>query len=205
MSSATVTPPPVRASAVALVPHKWALAEYRRLAESGLFDDRKTMLVRGELFVMPLPDPPHDEALGLIDDWLRAAIGPNFHVRAQMAFDASGDSDPGPDIAVVAGTRREMTGCRPTTAALVVEVASSSLALDTTAKAELYATAGVPDYWVLDLNARVLHIFRDPQANAALGVTTYRAHTIRTETESAAPLVVPDASVQVGALLPAPA
>jgi Uma2 family endonuclease len=202
MSSATTTPPAVRsASPVALVPHKWTLAECRRLGESGLFDNKKTMLVRGELFVTPLPDPPHDEALGLVDDWLRAVVGQNFHVRAQMAFEA-GDSDPGPDIAVVAGTRRDMTGRRPTTAALVVEVASTSLSMDTTTKAELYATAGVPDYWVLDLNARVLHVFRDPQANIALGVTTYRSRTTHSETESATPLVAPNASVRVSALRP---
>ncbi|QJW96637.1 hypothetical protein FTUN_4194 [Frigoriglobus tundricola] len=45
--------------------------------------------------------------------------------------------------------------------------------MNTTIKAELYATAGVPDYWVLGLNGHALHAFRNPQHMATLGTTAY--------------------------------
>ena len=69
-----------------------------------------------------------------------------YHVRNQMAFDVGTRNDPGPDLAVVAGSRSELATKQTTSAMLVVEVAESSLTLDTTTKAEFYATAGVPDY-----------------------------------------------------------
>ena len=58
---------------------------------------------------------------------------------------------------------------------LIVEVADTTLAYDLTTKAELYATAGIADYWVLDVENRQLHVFRDPQPTAALAYP-YRSH-----------------------------
>ena len=59
---------------------------------------------------------------------------------------------------------------------------------DLTTKAELYATAGVPEYWVLDVNARELHVFRDPQPlPATLGATVYQTHTTHPATDSVSP------------------
>jgi Uma2 family endonuclease len=48
----------------------------------------------------------------------------------------------------------------PLAVLLAVEVAHTSLQYDLTTKAELYAAAGIPEYWVLDLEGRVLHVFR---------------------------------------------
>ncbi|WP_439630152.1 Uma2 family endonuclease [Gemmata sp.] len=183
--------------------HRWTIAEYRTLGETGLFRGVKTMLIRGEVFTMTMPAPPHDVAPGLLDDWLRAAFAPGFHVRNQMGFDIGTDSDPGPDLAVVTGTRRDYAGRTPTRAVLVAEVADSSLSFDLTTKAELYATAGVPEYWVLDLNGRQLHVFRDPHPlPAPLGATAYRSHAVLTDADAVTPHSAPAASVRVADLLP---
>jgi Uma2 family endonuclease len=72
-------------------------------------------------------------------------------------------TDPIPDLAVVPGRPRDQI-VHPTTAALVVEVADSSLRFDTTEKLGLYAAAGIPEYWVIDINGRQLLIFRGPRA-----------------------------------------
>jgi len=182
-------------------PHRWTVAQYRDLAKTGQFRDQKTMLIDGEVFVTAMPNPPHDLALGLTDDWLRTAFAAGFHVRNQMGFDVGTDNDPGPDLAVVRGTRVDLAGRTPTEAVLVVEVADSSLFFDVTTKAELYATAGVPEYWVIDLEHRELIVFRDPRRLAVNG-HAYQTKFTRTATESVTPLAAAGASVVVRELLP---
>ena len=83
----------------------------------------------------------------------------------------------------------------------MVEVADSTLARDTTVKAEMYATAGIADYWVLDLAHRELLVFRDP-ATLPDGGAAYRTHFTLDATESVSPLAMPGATVRVLDLLP---
>lgn len=198
-----VTPPPAGLPAAGPQPHRWTLTEYRRLGETGLFTDKRSMLLHGVLYVMAHPKPPHNLSLGLTDDWLRTVFTADFHVRNQTALDVGPDSDPGPDLAVVPGSRRDYPDRQATAAVLVVEVADSSLFLDTTTKAELYATAGVPDYWVIDLENRKLLVFRDPAPlPEGLGATAYRARTEHGPDEVVSPLAAPTSVVKVADLLP---
>jgi Uma2 family endonuclease len=184
------------------MPHRFTLSEYRKLGESGLFHDRKTMLIHGELFTMTMPGPLHDISLNLAQEILRAICPAGHHVRNQQGFDIGTDNDPGPDLAIVAGSIRDTTAT-PTRAILIVEVADTSLTMDTTTKAELYATAGVPEYWVIDLEHRQLILFRDPQAlPKGLGATAYKTHLTFGPTDRIAPLFAPNASVLVSDLLP---
>jgi Uma2 family endonuclease len=82
-------------------------------------------------------------------------------------------------------------------------VADASLAYDTGAKCAEYATAGIADYWVLDVTNRQLHVFRDPvPLPAGLGTTAYRSHATLSPADSVAPLAAPAASVLVSDLLP---
>lgn len=161
------------------------------------------MLINGEILTMPMPEPPHDLALGLIDDWFRSVFVNGYHVRVQMGFDVGTQNDPGPDLAVIAGVRRDLVGRTPTTAIMIVEIADSSLSFDTTTKAELYATASVPEYWVLDLEHRTLIVFRDPQPlPKGLGATAYRTHQTLSATDRVSPLAAPNSSAAVADFLP---
>ncbi len=196
---APAVPPPAPA---ALAPHRWTLDEYRELDKLDAFRDVKTMLLDGEIYDTPPPGPNHDLCLGLTQDWLQVAI-PGHHVRVQMAFSVGTQTDPSPDLVVVTGTRRDWTGKTPATAGLVVEIADSSLAADTTRKAEQYATVGVPEYWVIDLVNRRLLIFREPvPLPEGLGATAYRSHVTLNPDDTAAPLLAPTAAVRVADLLP---
>src|SRR5579872_2344703 len=111
-------------------------------------------------------------------------------------------SEPQPDLAVIPGLRRHYTS-HPTVAALIVEVADSTLYYVTTTKAELYATAGVQDYWVLDLEGKQLLVFREPvELPSGLGATAYRVHKVLGPTQTIAPLAAPNNSILVSDLLP---
>ena len=148
-------------------------------------------------------DPPHAIALGLVQYALQAAFGVGWWVRGQSPLHVDEFNDPLPDFAVVPGVPRDYHGRHPTTAHLVVEVADTSLMEDTTEKAERYATAGVPDYWVLDVVNRVLIVFRDPvPLPAGLGATAYRTRLTLAPAAHVTPLAVPAASLLVGDFLP---
>jgi Uma2 family endonuclease len=106
-------------------------------------------------------------------------------------------------VAVVRGDLRAYTAAHPADPVLVVEIALSSLALDREHKASLYARAGRPEYWILNLMERVLEVYRDPvpSQNASYG-WDYRARETFGAGDSVRPLAAPTARVVVGDLLP---
>jgi Uma2 family endonuclease len=106
-------------------------------------------------------------------------------------------------VAVVRGDLRAYTAAHPADSVLVVEIALSSLALDREHKASLYARAGRPEYWILNLMERVLEVYRDPvpSQNASYG-WDYRARETFGAGDSVRPLAAPTARVVVGDLLP---
>jgi Uma2 family endonuclease len=216
MTPTTITPPPTAAPATPTangsvppspaggwVPFRWTIPEYRRLGSLGLFDDVKVMLIDGEIFTMVMPNPPHDAALNLTFQYLLAACPAGHHVRNQQGLDIGTRTDPGPDLAIVAGSIRDYATRTPTAALMVVEVADTTLSKDTTAKAEWYATAGVPEYWVVDVENRRLLVYRDPESlPKGLGATAYRTHAAHGPDETVAPLAAPNAKVKIADLLP---
>lgn len=189
------TPPPTNAGPKRW---KWTREQYYKLGELGLFDDKRVELIRGEIFEMsPI----------LMADALALLFAVGFYMNVQQPFAVRGavpGSEPQPDVAVIPGSRRAATA-HPTQAALLVEVADTILYYDTTTKAELYATAGVLDYWVLDLTNRLLHVFRDPQSlplPIELSTTAYRTHDTLGPNDTIAPLAVPSSAIRVADLLP---
>ena len=186
-------------------PYRWTIKGYRELGKTGLFHDMKTMLIHGEVYAMVMPNPPHDTALNLAHEFLRGICPAGHHVRNQQGLDIGIDNDPGPDLAIVPGSIRDYATRTPTgnLAVLVVEVSDTTLFIDTTTKAELYATAGVPDHWVIDVENHRLLVFRDPvPLPAGLSATTYRTQLIFGPTDTIAPLTAPTATVRVADLLP---
>jgi Uma2 family endonuclease len=187
------------------MPHRWTVTEFNRMGDMGWFEGKRAFLLDGVIMEQGPMDPPHANALGLVLFALQTAFGAGWWVRGQSPLHVDTNNDPLPDFAVVRGGPRDYAGFHPTTAALVVEVSDSTLQIDLTEKAERYATASIADDWVLDLNARVLHIFRDPQPLPLppdIGATAYRTHLTLGPTDRASPLAAPQASILVSDLLP---
>ena len=206
MSALTLPAPPPPAPAptpsAAPQPFRWTRDEYYRLAEQGYFRGKRVMLIRGEILDMPAMNRDHANGLMYALQVLQAAFGPNFAVRPQLPLNLGTDSDPEPDVAVAAGPVRSH-GDHPTSAVLIVEVSDTTLPFDLTTKAELYATAGIADYWVVDVAGRRLLVLRDPAPlPAGLGATAYRTCRTLGPTDTVAPLAAPDRPVAVADLLP---
>jgi Uma2 family endonuclease len=178
---------------------RWTREQYQRLGELGFFRNRRVQLLRGEIIEMSPQGWQHFTAISVAASILEAAFGPGFFVRQQGPL-ALGGEQPEPDIAVVPGSPRDYTA-HPTTALLVVEVSDTTLTLDITRKAELYATANIADYWVLDVDGRRLLVFRDP-APVPEGGAAYRTQLTLGPADSVAPLAAPACPVRVADLLP---
>lgn len=182
-------------------PFLWTVADFHRVGETGVFDNRRPVLINGHLQEQGIMNPPHAIAVELATSAIPTAFGTGWRVRVQLPLVFGLDTDPMPDLAMIAGSPRDAGPTHPTTAALVVEVSDTTLAFDLTVKAELYATAGIAEYWVLDLTARRLFVFRDPGPLAAGGIA-YRTHQTLAPGESIAPVAAPNNPIAVADLLP---
>jgi Uma2 family endonuclease len=145
-------------------PRRWTRAEYERMIEHGLLhEDERVELIDGEILTMaPTQYSPHAALVTHVHEVLRTAFGPGFHVRVRMPFALDPMSEPAPDLAVVAGAPLDYYEGHPERTALIVEVADTTLSFDRRRKGSLYARAGVPEYWIVDVNRRALEVYRDP-------------------------------------------
>jgi len=155
-------------------PHRFSVAELEQLVDAGGFAaDARVELLDGELIDVPPPNPPHAGTVALIQESLAAALGQRAHVRSQSPLLAGDYSQPEPDVAVVRrdpeGYRRRHPGPADTYAA--IEISWSSLAVDRGAKLRVYARAGIPEYWIVDLRAETVDVYRDPH-DLGYGVRT---------------------------------
>src|SRR4051812_27468710 len=130
-----------------------------RIADAGIFrDEARLELLLGVFVDKPLKSAEHESVKRRLIRWLWS-VGPDALRFEGPLIAPDGISMPEPDLAVVEpGDDRP----HPTTALLVIEVAKTSIKLDTTIKPPLYAAAGVPDYWVVDVVKQRVIVFRDP-------------------------------------------
>jgi Uma2 family endonuclease len=201
--STPTTPPPANPKADWPRSLKWTRDDLDQMGGLPSIRDRKVMLIDGEILEKAPPGSLATISQLLIENWLRMIFPPDqFCVRGQLGMFFGINTDPVPDIAVVQGTPRTYTR-HPRTALLVIEVADSSLAYDIGDKASLYAAAGIADYWVIDVNDRRIHVFRNPQPDPAqhYGYGYAQVHVLGPK-ESISPLASPGNSVAIIDLLP---
>ena len=186
-----------------LAVRRWTRLEYERLVDLGAFDRESLELVGGQLIVAEPQGSYHVTAVGMIASRLQDVLPPGWIVRVQAPLALDAESEPEPDIAVVRGTWADYRDAHPATAALVVEVADSSLVFDRVDKASLYARARLADYWIVNLADRMVEIYRDPAPDpAARHGWSYRSRLTLPPSDRATPLAMPSVTVLVGELLP---
>lgn len=139
--------------------------DYYRMGEAGVFHpERRYELLDGDIILMQPIGESHADS----HDWLNEALITRLHgqyrLRTQNPVRLDNYSEPQPDFAVLKlrkdGYRTAHPG--PGDTLLVIELAASSLAYDIGKKQRAYAKAGIPEYWVVDLAGKQLHVFRKP-------------------------------------------
>lgn len=161
------------------------IAEYDRLIKKGFFDqfrDRRIELIRGELRQMSPPGPVHEEAIDVLTRWSTSNTDPAvIRVRVQNSIGLPElESAPQPDISWVREQSYRKGRPKGEDVFLLIEVSDSSLNYDRGTKAKLYATAGIKDYWVVNLRDSCNEVFRDPEEGEYQSHEVYeRGHTVR--------------------------
>ena len=148
-----------------LTVRRWSRVEYGRLVDLGVFDGEMLELLGGQLVVAEPQGDRHATAIGVVGAVLNAALPSGWIVRMQAPIALDEESQPEPDIAIVAGRHTDYRTSHPTRAALVVEIADISLGFDRGVKAGLYARGGVRDYWIVNLVDRTVEVHREPAPN----------------------------------------
>ncbi len=178
---------------------RWTKREYNDLVDRGVLKGR-IFLYRGELIEMPAMGALHCFGVSNVDEWLHDTFRPEYRVRIQLPFECPDESEPEPDAAVV--TREQMARLpHPNQALLVIEISDSSVEEDREMAFD-YASAQVPDYWLLNMRDRQIEVYRDPisDPSAPLGYR-YAFHRVFLEADVVSPLARPDISVAVATLL----
>jgi Uma2 family endonuclease len=142
----------------------FTLAEYHRMAETGILSpDERVELFRGSVREMSPKNRLHVIAVGRAQKALAHALEGRASVyqEAPLALREL-RSEPEPDLLVCSNPDLDAYGTDATIPLLVVEVADSSLRYDVEHKTRLYAEAGIPEYWVVNLVDNVLVVFREP-------------------------------------------
>lgn len=183
--------------------HRFTVEEYEQLGKSGvLTEDDSVELLEGLIVKKMTKNPLHDATIDLLNSLLSRQLPAGWFVRIQNVL-RTADSEPEPDVVIAVGSPGEFRDRHPTgrDVALVVEVAESSLDQDWR-KCRIYARAGVPQYWIVDLTGCCVEVFAEP--NLATG--KYESHVRRAAPGELTLALSPNSqlSVNLQELLPVP-
>jgi Uma2 family endonuclease len=141
----------------------WDVTRYHAAAKAGLLGDRRLELLDGLITVVPNPDQFHEWIIRQIIKLLVQALGDAALIDKGQPVQLSETSEPVPDVVVLKPQAHEYKRIRPTPedVYLIIEVGNSTPERDTEVKRALYARFGVQEYWMFDLEANQLRVFRD--------------------------------------------
>lgn len=179
--------------------HLVTAQEYLRMGKTGVFaPDARLELIEGEIFEMAPIDPPHAGAVITLTRLLVLRAGEEAAVSVQLPVIASELSVPQPDCALLRPRRDDYSNAHPGRGdiLLAIEVADTTLRTDLRIKAPLYALAGIPEYWVVDVNKKHVHVFRDPAPKG------YRTVFIKGGEDELAAVELPGVRLRVAEIFP---
>jgi Uma2 family endonuclease len=148
---------------------RFTVAEYHNLIRMGILtEDDNLELIEGYLVHKMSRNPPHDSTLLRLNNWLVRTLPAGWLVRIQSAITLP-DSEPEPDGAIVRGDERTYDPRHPGPAdfGIVIEVSDTTLAGDRDDKARMYARAGIPEYWIINLVDRQVEVYSAPSGPGA--------------------------------------
>jgi Uma2 family endonuclease len=175
---------------------KWTLDEYHRMIATGILDDRRVELLKGEIVEMPSEGAPHAYSTDEAGEYLTQMLGDRAKVREAHPITLPNDSEPEPDLAIVQRLGREYRSHHPYPENIfwLIEYANASLSKDLETKSQIYAEVDIPEYWVVNLKTMQLEVFRDPTPAG------YQSKTILAD-GTIVPLAFPDVTIAVDRLL----
>ncbi len=149
--------------------YRFTVEDYHRMGEAGILDeDDRVELIEGEIVEMPPIGSPHGGTVKSLTNTLARLVGDRAIVSVQDPVVLSDLSEPQPDI-VLLRPREDFyrdSHPRPEDVLLLIEVADATAAYDRSVKLRLYARAGIPEYWIVDLGRALIEVNRAPRGDA---------------------------------------
>jgi Uma2 family endonuclease len=168
-------------------------AEYDQLVDLGAFVDERIELLEGLLVPMSPIGTIHCSAVQKLTALLVPPLIGRAAVRVQLAFAALDTSEPEPDVALV--PVGDYDTAHPSDAYLLIEVAESSLRVDRDIKQRIYASAHVPEYWIVYTSEKRIEVYTLPGADG------YDSVRHITHEGSVAPGAFPDVFIHVNQIV----
>jgi Uma2 family endonuclease len=178
---------------------RFSVDEYYCMGEAGiLHPDERTELIRGEVWVMPPIGSGHATGGSRAERTFILRLGDRAVVRGQYPIRLADDSEPQPDIVLARPDidRYRTAHPGPEDILLVVEISDTTLARDRDVKVPLYAAAGIPETWLMNLPEDRIEAYRDPAPEG------YRSITLVPRDGFVSPLAFPDVTIPCAELLP---
>ncbi len=178
--------------------HNFTVDEYHRMAEAGIFhEDDRVELIDGQVVEMKPIEPRHAVCVDRLNGRLSRLVGDSAIVRVQSPVVLGQLAEPEPDVTLLRPPfeRYQEVHPGPAEIMLVIEVADTSVEHDRSVKIPLYARAGVPEAWLVDLPADRIEVYRDPAGSSYAEVTSV------SRGETLTPLLLPDARLSVADVL----
>ncbi len=179
---------------------RFSVGEYYAMAEAGILGpDERVELLDGEIVVMA----PIGNRHAFCVDWLTRfwilALAELAIVRIQNPVRLNDSSEPEPDITLLAWRDDFYASAHPgpQDVLLLIEVADSTADSDRNEKLPLYARAGIPEVWIVNLRDRRVEVYTEPDGVGYNSVRYYGPG------DSVAPLHFPDIALEVERIIPA--
>ena len=175
---------------------KWSLEDYHQMIKAGLLDNRSVELLAGEIVEMSPEGEPHAFFSSEAGNYLSRVLGDRAFLRHAKPITLPNQSEPEPDIAIVEPLGREYLTHHPYPENIfwVIEYANTSLEKDSTVKYHLYAEAGIPEYWLVNLQTGELIVYRQPSGREYGSKMTLKEGDI-------SPLAFPDLTIPITAII----
>jgi hypothetical protein len=144
--------------------YRFSVDDYHQMIQTGILaEDAPVELLEGWLVPKMPHNPLHDGTIQVVEDTVRPKLPPGWRLRVQSAI-TTGDSEPEPDLAIVAGDARTYLNRhpQPSDMAILMEVADTSLNRDRQDKGRLFARAQIACYWIVNLLDRQVEVYTDP-------------------------------------------
>lgn len=183
---------------MALSTVKWSLEDYHQMIKTGLLDNRPVELLAGEIVEMSPEGEPHAFFSRTAGQYLTRLLGDRALVSPAKPITLPNQSEPEPDIAIVEPLGREYLTHHPYPENIfwVIEYANTSLEKDSTVKYHIYAEAGIPEYWLVNLQTAELIVYRQPSGREYGSKITLKEGDI-------SPLAFPDITIPIEAIISA--
>ena len=144
--------------------HIFTVDDYHRMAEAGILsEDSRVELINGEIITMSPINSPHASTVDRISNFLKEEIGKSVIARVQSPLSISKLSEPEPDVMLLEPRDDFYASAHPQASDvyLLIEVADSSVRIDREIKLPVYAAAGVPEVWIVNLADRRVEVYRE--------------------------------------------